>query len=50
MKKALSVPSRKSEVGQKKYQSPRLVCYGTVAKLTRGAGGRLGDHGGHTRL
>lgn len=49
MKETTGVRSKENEIGKKEYQSPQLVCYGTVAKLTRGAGGRLGDMGGHTR-
>jgi len=35
---------------RKSYSPPRLVYYGDVTKLTRGAGGGTGDHGGHTKL
>lgn len=32
-----------SQPGKKKYESPRVVCYGTVAKLTRGGTGNGSD-------
>jgi hypothetical protein len=32
-------PARRKAV----YRSPRLVCYGSVAKLTQGSGGTTGD-------
>ena len=34
---------------KKTYRSPRLVVYGDLNRLTMGGGGRLGDHGGHSR-
>jgi hypothetical protein len=45
MKKQVNVPSQKSEAAKKKYQGPQLVCYGTVAQVTRGAHGRGSDTG-----
>src|SRR5579859_7781601 len=47
MKKTVSVSSQEREAGKKKYEGPRLVCYGTVAKLTRGGAGRGADFRGH---
>lgn len=52
MKKTVSVSSQKSNAGKKKYEGPRLVCYGTVAKLTRGGTGGGADgtgHGAHSK-
>jgi hypothetical protein len=50
MKKIVSLPSQESEAGKKKYEGPRLVCYGTVAKLTKGTGhGARDTGGGHTK-
>jgi hypothetical protein len=51
MEKVVKLPSRESQSGKKEYQSPRLVCYGSVAQLTRGGGGTLGDGmNTHTRV
>jgi len=51
MEKAVKLPSRESQPGKKEYESPRLVCYGSVVQLTRGGGGTLGDGvNTHTRL
>lgn len=58
MKKTVSLSSQvlgqetgqESEAGKKKYENPRLVCYGTVTKLTKGGGHGHGDTGGnHTK-
>jgi hypothetical protein len=38
MKKMVKVPSERNEAGKQKYQSPQLVCYGTITKLTKGTG------------
>ena len=46
MEKKVNLPSRESEAGKKKYQGPRLVCFGNVAQLTRGSHGKGADHGG----
>jgi hypothetical protein len=51
MEKLVSLPSPGSEAAKKEYRSPRLVCYGNVAQLTRGGGGVTGDGGGtHTKI
>lgn len=51
MKKVVSLPSRGSEAGKKKYQHPQLVCYGTVVKLTKGSGTHGNDGaGGQTKI
>ena len=52
MKKAVTLPLPRSEAGKKKYQCPRLVCYGNVAELTRGGGGNGLDQGSgqHTKM
>jgi hypothetical protein len=51
MKKVVRLPSRESEAGKKKYQGPQLVCYGNVAQLTRGGGGKAKDADGlHTKV
>jgi hypothetical protein len=47
MERAVNLPSRENEAGKKKYQGPRLVCYGSVAQLTRGGGGHGSDGSGH---
>jgi hypothetical protein len=48
MKKAVNLPSPRSEVTEKKgYQIPQLVCYGSVAELTRGSTGMGSDGSGH---
>lgn len=47
MKKIVSLSSQEREAGKKKYENPRLVCYGTVAKLTRGNAGGGADGTGH---
>jgi hypothetical protein len=54
MKKTVSVASQgacqESESSKKKYENPRLVCYGTVTELTQGAGrGARDTGGGHTK-
>ena len=36
------------EVVKKKYASPRLMEYGSLAKLTRGSGGANAETGGGT--
>jgi hypothetical protein len=46
MKKQVNLPSRERGAGKKKYQGPRLVCYGNVVQLTRGAHGTGADTGG----
>jgi hypothetical protein len=38
MRNPVSLPSARSEASKKKYQGPKLVCYGTIEKLTQGAG------------
>ncbi len=44
-------PKRKIKGKAKKpYREPRLVVYGALIHLTRGAGRRGGDPGGHSRL
>ena len=51
MEKVASLPSQGSEAGKKKYQGPQLVCYGSVAQLTRGGGGGGKDTDGfHTKV
>lgn len=53
MKTTVSVSAQKREAGKKKYEGPRLVCYGTVAKLTRGGTGHGADttgHGAHSKV
>ena len=51
MKKIVTLSSqeadKESEARKKKYENPRLVCYGTVAKLTQGGGNGANDTGGH---
>lgn len=37
-----------SAVVKKKYASPRLMEYGSLAKLTHGGGGTRGDGVGHS--
>jgi hypothetical protein len=51
MKKAVTLPSSTGEAGKKEYECPQLVCYGTVAQLTRGGGGGGRDaNGQHTKI
>src|SRR5712692_356872 len=51
MKNVVSLPSRRNEVGKKKYQGPQLVCYGNVAQLTKGVGGHgIDADGRHTKM
>jgi hypothetical protein len=51
MKKAVTLPLATGEAGKKKYECPQLVCYGTVAQLTRGGGGGGRDADGqHTKV
>lgn len=50
MKKTVNRPEERSEAGKKKYECPQVVCYGSVAQLTRGGGGNGNDGGGiHTK-
>lgn len=39
-----------SQVVKKKYASPRLMEYGSLAKLTHGGGGTKNDGGGHNTM
>jgi hypothetical protein len=51
MKSAISLPPYQG-AGKKKYKSPQLVCYGSVAQLTKGGGGNGvdgGPNGPHTK-
>lgn len=52
MKKAASLPGKQSQPGKKKYETPQMVCYGTVAKLTAGStgGGSDGPTHPHTKM
>jgi hypothetical protein len=51
MKKVVTLPSPRSEASKKKYQCPQMVCYGSVAQLTKGGGGGGRDaSGAHTKI
>ena len=47
MKKIVDRLKKRSEAGKKKeYESPQLICYGTVEKLTKGTGTHGNDGAG----
>jgi hypothetical protein len=50
VKKQLDSCVRQTQSGKRKYKAPRLICYGDVATVTRGATGGMADgHSGTSR-